>query len=77
MNATPKELYERAMSLDPKERAELIGLLLQSLEIEKDEGVEAAWLKEIEQRLEAIDSGSVETVPWTEVRSRVFEPRAR
>ena len=77
MAASPKELYKKAMSLDPKDRAELVALLLESLEIDEDEGVEAAWLKEIEKRLEAVDSGAVETIPWTEVRSRVFEPRAR
>ena len=77
MVATPKELYEKAMSLDPEDRAELVGMLLESLEIVEDDGVESAWLAEIEKRLEAIDSGAVETVPWTEVRSRVFEPRAR
>ena len=76
MVASPKELYEKAMSLDPEERAELVGLLLESLEIGEDEGVEIAWLNEIEKRLEAVDSGAVETIPWTEVRSRVFEPRA-
>ena len=77
MTATPKELYKAAMELDPKDRAELTGLLLESLEIHADTGVEAAWLREIEERLEAIDSANVETVSWTEVKSRVFEPRAR
>ena len=48
------------MSLEPEERAELVGMLLESLEIGEDNGVEAAWLKEIEKRLEALDSGTVE-----------------
>ena len=77
MVATSKELYEKAMSLDPEERAELIGLLLESLDIGEDDDVEPAWLEEIEKRMEALDSGAVETVPWSEVRSRVFEPSAR
>jgi putative addiction module component (TIGR02574 family) len=77
MAASAKELYERAMSLNDEERAELVGMLLESLEIEDDEGVEAAWLEEIERRLAELDSGAVKPVPWTEVRSRVFEPRAR
>ncbi len=77
MVASPKELYQEAMRLDPEERAELVALLLESLEIVEDDGVESAWLKEIEKRVEAIDSGAVETIPWSEVKSRVFEPRAR
>ena len=72
-----KELYKRAMSLDAEERAELAGMLLDSLEIDAEGGVEPAWLTEIEKRLEAIDTGVVETVPWSEVRSRVFAARAR
>jgi len=77
MVATPKQIYDRAMNLNEEARAELIGMLLESLEIGSDEGVEAAWLKEIERRVAELDSGAVESVPWTEVRSRVFESRAR
>jgi putative addiction module component (TIGR02574 family) len=75
--ATTKELYERAMSLNDEQRAELVGLLLESLEIAGDDSVEAAWLKEIERRVSELDSGAVKSVPWTEVRSRVFEPCVR
>ena len=77
MVATTQELYERAMSLNEQERAKLVGLLLESLEITSDEGVQSAWLREIDRRVSELDSGAVKTVPWTEVRSRVFEPRAR
>ena len=77
MVSNVKDLYKRAMSLDAEERAELAGMLLDSLEIDEDDGVEPAWLTEIEKRLEAIDTGAVETVPWSEVRSRVFATRAR
>jgi putative addiction module component (TIGR02574 family) len=77
MVATPKQLYDRAMHLNEEARAELIGMLLESLEIRSDEGVEAAWLKEIERRVAELDSGAVESVPWTEVRSRVFKSGAR
>ena len=77
MAASAKELYERAMSLNDEKRAELVGMLLESLEIEDDEGVEEAWLEEIERRVAELDSGAVKPVPWTAVRTRVFEPRAR
>lgn len=77
MAASAKELYERAMCLNDEERAELVGMLLESLEIQDDEGVEAAWLEEIERRVAELDSGAVKTVSWTEVRSKIFEPRAR
>ena len=76
MATTPKELYERAMSLTDTDRAELVGLLLETLEIESDSGAEAAWLKEIDRRVAELDSGAVTTVSWSEVKSRVFRPRA-
>jgi putative addiction module component (TIGR02574 family) len=75
MATTPKDLYEMAMSLNDEERAELIGLLLESLEIGGEDGVATAWLKEIERRVAEIDSAAVETESWSEVRSRVFETR--
>lgn len=77
MAATPKELYEKAMNLSDEERAELVGLLLETLDVGDDRGVEAAWLKEIEKRVAELDSGAVESIPWTEVRARVFDPGAR
>jgi len=73
MAATPKDLYEKAMSLSDEERVELVGLLLETLEVGDDRGVEAAWLKEIEKRVAELDSGAAESIPWTEVRARVFE----
>ena len=42
-----------------------------------DLGAEAEWLREIERRVSELDAGTVEAVPWAEVRARVFEPSAR
>ena len=62
------------MDLNERDRAELVGLLLESLDLETEAGIESAWLSEIERRVQEIDSGSVRTTPWSEVRNRVFEP---
>ncbi len=75
MAATPKDLYEIAVSLNDAERAELVSLLLESLEIGDEDGVATVWLNEIERRVAELDSGAVETESWSEVRSRVFETR--
>jgi len=75
MASSTKELYQCAMDLNDHDRAELVGMLLESLDLQVEDGVEAAWLSEIERRVADIDTGAVEPVPWTEVRSRVFEPR--
>lgn len=34
--------------------------------------VEAAWSEEIQRRLAEIDAGTVELVPWEEVRAELF-----
>jgi len=39
---------------------------------ERDEEVEAAWDEEVERRVRQIDSGEVKTIPWEEVRAKVF-----
>lgn len=75
MASTPKDLYQSAMSLNDQDRAELVGLLLDSLDIEEEPGVEAAWVQEIERRVSELDSGETESLPWSEVRARVFANR--
>jgi len=70
--AIPKEkLFQEALHLDDETRAALAGLLIESLDTEVEEGVEAAWLVEIERRMEALDSGEAETVSWDEVKERL------
>ena len=65
-----EELYQQASRLPTEDRAELAGLLLESIE-EPDEGVEQAWAVEIERRLEDYRAGRVKTIPWSEVRARL------
>jgi putative addiction module component (TIGR02574 family) len=35
--------------------------------------VKAAWSAEIERRLVEIDAGTVELIPWEDVRSELFD----
>lgn len=72
MARTVKELFRDAAELSDADRAELAALLLESLEGEPDEGVEAAWAEEIERRVREIENGEVETIPWEEVRAKLF-----
>jgi putative addiction module component (TIGR02574 family) len=66
-----RELFDEAMRLDPQERATLLRLLIEALDAESDDGVDEAWRVEIERRVAELDSGSVETIPWEEVRARL------
>jgi putative addiction module component (TIGR02574 family) len=64
-----EELYERASELTPSDRAELAGLLLESIEDHPEEGVEEAWAAEIERRIADYRAGRVRMIPWSEARA--------
>jgi len=66
-----RELYAEASELNPSDRAELAGLLLQSIEEPVDESIEDAWAAEIERRMADYRAGRVKTIPWSEVRARL------
>jgi putative addiction module component (TIGR02574 family) len=72
MSRTFTELWKEASELSEKDRADLAGLLIESLEGEPDEGVEAAWAAEIERRVAELEAGSVRGIPWEEVRQRLL-----
>lgn len=63
-----------AMQLPRAERAELAKQLLASLDESKDApdgDVEAAWLAEVERRIDKIDQGTAKFEPWDSVRARI------
>jgi putative addiction module component (TIGR02574 family) len=68
------DLYEKASELPETDRAELAGLLLQSIEEELEPGVEEAWAAEIEQRMADYHAGKVKLIPWSEVRAQLHRP---
>jgi putative addiction module component (TIGR02574 family) len=70
------EILKEALALPTEARAALAESLLASLNEHVDEDAETAWALEIEQRIGELDPGTVSTVPWSEVRRRLFE-RAR
>jgi putative addiction module component (TIGR02574 family) len=72
MAKSARELFEEAIKLDPEERATLIRLLIESVDAESDDGAEDAWRVEIERRMAELDSGTVQTIPWEELRARLY-----
>jgi putative addiction module component (TIGR02574 family) len=62
-------LYQQASGLTPLDRAELAGLLLESIEEEPEEGVEEAWAAEIERRIADYRTGRLRMIPWSEARA--------
>jgi putative addiction module component (TIGR02574 family) len=70
MARSARELFGEAMRLDPEERT-LMRLLIETLDSNAEE-VEDAWRVEIERRMAEVDSGAVETIPWEELRARLY-----
>ncbi len=72
MTPDVSELLKKALALPPEARAALATSLFESLDEEPaDEGVEEAWSEEIKRRIEDIDSGKVQMIPYEEVRRRL------
>ena len=65
-----QELLKKALALPDKERADLAGSLIESLDDTVDENAEAAWQEEIVRRLEDVQSGKVKTTSWDDVRQK-------
>ena len=73
MAAELNQVFHDALELSDSERAALVGLLIESLEAaEPDADVEAAWAAEAERRWQEIESGTVKTIPWEEVRTNLL-----
>lgn len=73
MAISAEDLYKKALDLDERERAALVARLIDSLDTKVEKGVEAAWLAEVERRMEELDSGKVQGIPWNELRSRLHK----
>jgi putative addiction module component (TIGR02574 family) len=65
------ELLKHALALPAEARAALIDSLIESLDRVIDEGAEEAWRQEIYCRLQQIDSGAVELLPWQDAHRRL------
>jgi putative addiction module component (TIGR02574 family) len=65
------QLLEQALRLPEGERADLAARLLDSLDAATDSDVEAAWSTEIQNRLEELDTGKVQPIPWAEARKLI------
>ena len=73
MSRTFTDVWKEASELSEKDRADLAGLLIESLEGAPDPGVEAAWALEIERRVAELDAGTVKSIPWEQVRQRLLD----
>ena len=73
MNTQSEHILRSALTLPESERAEIAASLIHSLDTETDEGVDEAWAAEIQRRIESIDRGEVQLVPWDDVMREMRE----
>ena len=71
MEQDAAEVLRNALALPPEIRAALVDSLISSLDQQVDTAVEETWREEIVQRLEQIDSGTVQLIPWEDARRRL------
>lgn len=65
--AAYNEVLGAALALSPSLRAMLAEHLLQSLDAEPQAEVDALWVEEAEQRVQAVEQGIVAVIPGEQV----------
>lgn len=65
-----QRLFEQARELSAAERAQLVTLVLESLD-EPDLVVHEAWKREADRRADGMDDGSRPATPWSEARKKL------
>jgi putative addiction module component (TIGR02574 family) len=80
--ARAREVLDQALSLSTKDRARIAHELIVSLDdapVDDPAEVERAWTQEIERRLEEVDAGTAQLVPWNvaerEIKSDLAKAR--
>lgn len=64
--ALPKSILEKALSLTPTHKAELVDQILHSLD-NPDSDIDALWQQEAEERIDAFEQGKLKAVSLEEV----------
>lgn len=73
MNARVDHLLDELLGLPAEERSAVAAAIIDSLEGSDDASVSQAWQAELRRRREALRSGAVTAVPWSEARARLSD----
>jgi putative addiction module component (TIGR02574 family) len=69
MTTQVQDVLAKAVGLPPIERAELVEGILSSFDFHCRADIDAAWAREVEDRIDAYERGEIATIP----ASKVFE----
>lgn len=73
MTLNVEQVRTAALGLPDADRIELIEALIESVEGPVQPSLDESWREEIRTRSAELKSGSVETVPWSEVKREARE----
>jgi len=71
MGRTAEQVLNEALELPERDRAEVAARLIESLDHESEDDVDAAWATEIERRCSDRDAGRTTGSDWEDVRQRI------
>jgi len=71
MRARAYVVLREALGLPPRDRADIAGTLIHSLDQGKDARAAEAWAREIDRRLTEIEAGKTKLVSWEGARRRL------
>ena len=69
MSPEAEKLIEQVVKLPETERIRVAEQILASLDGQVDVDAASVWAEEIARRSREIEEGSVEPIPWTEVKA--------
>jgi len=73
MTAKVKRVLDDALKLSEKDRAAVAAKLLDSLDSDAEDEIEAAWAAEIQKRVDDLDQGKVKAIPWSEAWQEIVD----
>ena len=71
MSTLKEEIFTKALSLSPIERAELIENLITSFDFPSRKSIDELWGKEAESRIDAFERGEIEAVSASDVFEKI------
>jgi putative addiction module component (TIGR02574 family) len=77
MSEAARKLLEDVLALPEDERLELASEIIASVDGPRDAGWEAAWLGELDRRVDAAKNRGESGADWTDVRSRILKRLGR
>ncbi|MBM4054831.1 MAG: addiction module protein [Planctomycetes bacterium] len=64
--ATADRIFKEASTLSPSEKAQLIDMLISTLD-KSDKEIDELWAKEVEDRIDAYDQGKIKAISLEKV----------